>query len=71
MVNSEKLKERARELGIRQKEIAVAIGVKQPTANQKINNVRPMTVEEAEIIAAILHINDSEFADYFFSREVA
>lgn len=71
MVNSKKLKERASELGIRQLDIAKALGVRQSTVNQKINNVRPMSLREAEIMAEILRIGNEEFAEYFFSQGVA
>lgn len=71
MVNSQKIKDRAKSLGIRQKMIADHLGLKQATVNQKINNVRPMYLEEAEKIAELLHIDDSEFGVYFFAREVA
>ena len=71
MVNSKALKKKAKELGIRQREIAEALGIKQATVNQKINNVRPMTLEEAEKIADLLKIEDDMFRTYFFATEVA
>lgn len=71
MVNSKKLKDRAKQLGLRQKDIAAALGLRQSSVNQKINNVRPMMLDEAEILASVLKIDDGEFAAYFFSREVA
>ena len=71
MVNSKKLKDRAKQLGLRQKDIAAALGLRHSSVNQKINNVRPMMLDEAEILASVLKIDDGEFAAYFFSREVA
>jgi len=71
MVNSKMLKDRARSLGIRQRDIAAALGLKQSSVNQKINNVRPMMLDEAETIAALLNISNEEFAAYFFAKEVA
>ncbi len=71
MVNSTKIKGRAKAMGIRQKDIAEALGLQQSTVNQKINNVRPMLLDEAEVIASLLNISDDEFATYFFSRGVA
>lgn len=71
MINSNKLKQRAKSLGIRQIDIADALGLKQSTVNQKINNVRPMSLDEAEIIAALLKISNEDFAHYFFAAEVA
>lgn len=66
MVNSQKLKDRAKTLGIRQKDIADALGIKGPTVSQKLGNVRPMTLQEAEGIASLLKIPSEEFAAYFF-----
>lgn len=71
MINSKKIKERAAELGLRQMDIAKALGIQQSTASQKINNVRPMSLKEAEIMADILQIGDAEFSAYFFSSVVA
>lgn len=70
MVNSEKIKARAKQFGVRKRDLANAMGVKQSTASQKINNVRPMSLNEAEIIARALKISDVEFASYFFSGDM-
>lgn len=67
MVNSRMIKERAKSLGVRQRDIAEKLGLKEPTVNQKINNVRPMGLDEAEKIAELLEINNSDFASYFFA----
>lgn len=66
MVISAVLKARAKLMGIRQANIARALGIKQPTVNQKLNNIRPMGVREAEQIARILGISNETFAFYFF-----
>lgn len=71
MVNATLIKEKAKSMGLRQRNIADALGIKQSTVNQKINNVRPMLLDEAEKIASLLNISDDEFAKYFFNSEVA
>lgn len=71
MINSQKLKDRAKSLGVRQNAIAEYLGLKQSSVNLKINNVRPMYLGEAEKIAELLQISDSDFGEYFFTREVA
>lgn len=71
MVNSNKIKGRMRELGLTQLDVANALGVKQSTANQKINNIRPFDLEEAEKLSALLNISPDEFGDYFFAANVA
>ncbi len=50
MVNSLKLKSRLVEIGITQNELAKNLGLSAPTISQKINNLRPMNLEEAEKI---------------------
>ena len=67
MVNSRKIKGRLVELGLTQKDVAEKIGVAQPTVNQKINNIRPMDLQEAEAIADLLNISPREFVEYFFT----
>ena len=58
-------------MGVRQKDIADALGLKQSSVNLKMNNQRPMMLDEAEKIAAMLGISDDMFASYFFSNGVA
>lgn len=67
MVNSVALKKRAKELRIRQSDIARRLNLRQSTVNQKINNRRPMMLHEAEVIADMLSISDESFGFYFFA----
>jgi len=67
MLNSQKIKGRMAELGLNQKDVAKALGISQPTANQKLNRVRPMDLEEAEKLAELLKLDDSQFGVYFFA----
>lgn len=69
LINTNKIKGRMAELQITQKDIANSLGLAQPTVNQKINNVRPMDLNEAEKLSDLLHINSEDFATYFFYRE--
>ncbi len=55
-------------MGITQKDVSIALGLAQPTINQKINNIRPMDLDEAEKLADLLKIPSAEFATYFFSK---
>lgn len=66
MINTNKIKGRMAELELTQKDVSEALGIAQPTANQKINNIRPMDLEEAEKLSILLHISSAEFATYFF-----
>ena len=71
MVNSNKIKGRITEVGKNQEVCAVIMGISYAALNQKINNVRPMRLEEAEKLSEILEISDSEFSAYFFAPKVA
>lgn len=71
MINTKKVKLRMAELNLTQKEVAVYLKVAQPTINQKINNIRPMCLEEADKLAELLKLSDLEYAEYFFGKEIA
>lgn len=68
MINTNKIKGRMKELEITQADVAKALNIAPPTANQKINNVRPFDLEEAEKLANLLAIESGEFGKYFFAR---
>lgn len=65
-MNSKKIKGRMAECGVTQKELAEAIGLAPATISQKINGIRPLYLNEAEKIAQVLMIKESEFGSYFF-----
>lgn len=71
MVNTNKLKGRIVELGYKQSDVASYLNIAQPTLNQKINNIRPMDLDEAERLATFLKISDEEFPEFFLYRPVA
>ena len=68
MPNSMRIKARLDELNMTQADLAAVISVAVPTMCQKINNIRPLSLDEAEAIAKALKIRDEEFGAYFFSR---
>ena len=68
MPNTEKIKERMSELGITQSELARYINIATPTMCQKINNIRPLSLKEAEEVAKVLKIDDRDFGTYFFTK---
>ena len=71
MPNAQMIKDRMRERGLTQKDVAADLGIAAPTVSQKINGVRPMDLDEARKIAALLGIESGEFGEYFFTIEVA
>ena len=68
MPNSEKIKERMALLNITQAELAQYLGIATPTMCQKINNLRPFTLDEAERVAEKLEIKNKDFGTYFFHQ---
>lgn len=71
MVNTRKINAKLIELGLTQANLAEKLGLATCTVNQKLNNIRPLKLSEADIIAKMLKINDSEFRDYFFAEPLA
>lgn len=67
MINTLKIKSRMVECGLTQKDVAKAIGIATPTVSQKLNNVRPMNLNEADILAKLLKINTGKYGEYFFN----
>lgn len=67
MLNTNKIKGRMRELGIVQKDVAEALNIQPPTASQKINGIRPMSLDEAKELALLLKIDPADFGAYFFA----
>lgn len=68
MLNTNKIKGRMAELNLTQADVAKALNIATPTANQKINNIRPLDIEEAEVLAGLLNIDSGEFGTYFFAH---
>lgn len=66
MVNTNKLKGRIREMNKTQKDCATELGIKTPTFNQKINNIRPFSLVEAQKLRDMLNLRGDQFAEYFF-----
>lgn len=66
MINAKKLKQRMRERSVTQIELAKKIGLSKTALCQKINNIRPMMLTEAEEIATTLDISNCQFSGYFF-----
>ncbi len=66
MINSNKIKGRMRELNLTQNDVAKTLDIAPATANQKINNVRAMSLDEANAVAKLLNITPDDFGSYFF-----
>lgn len=68
MINANKIKIKMLEKEMTQKDLAVLMGMAQSTLSQKINNIRPMDLNEAENMSELLDIPQEEFALYFFCK---
>lgn len=68
MINTNKLKGRMREKGITQADVAKYLELAQPTVNQKLNNLRSLSLEEAHKLAQLLEISSDDFPNYFFEN---
>lgn len=71
MVNTKLLKDRMKEVGVSQEDVAAELSLARPTVSQKLRNVRPMFLDEAEKLSGILGIASDEFGTYFFAEGVA
>nr|DAF37416.1 MAG TPA: Protein of unknown function (DUF739) [Caudoviricetes sp.] len=71
MVNTQAVLTRMKELNITQKTIANLWGCAQCTVSLKLGNKRPLLLDEAMKLQALLQIGDTEFCSYFLSPEVA
>lgn len=68
MPNTELLKKKMKQMHITQAQLAQKLGLAVPTVCQKINNNRPFSLDEAEIVATVLQIKDKDFSAYFFNK---
>ena len=59
-----------KELEITQADVAKYLKIAQPTANQKINNIRPFFLDEAEKLCDLLKIEVGEFGEYFLYNKL-
>lgn len=70
-MNTEMIKDRLSRLGLTQEDLAKTLGIATCTMNQKLNNIRPLKLDEADKIGSMLNLSDEEFRAYFFAEPVA
>ena len=70
MINSNKVKGRLVELGLTQKDVQSVWKCALPTVSQKINSVRPINLEEADLLADLLKLNEEEYYEFFFGNKL-
>lgn len=59
------------QMGVRQRDVAKAWNCAQSTVSLKLNNKRPLLLDEARTLQLLLRIEDKEFCSYFLSAGVA
>lgn len=69
LIDKKKVKARMAILGLVQKDIAKSDvwNCSIPTVSQKLNHVRPITLDEADSLARLLRLNDREYYEFFFT----
>lgn len=67
MINTDLIKKRINACGLTQEDCARQLGIATPTFNQKINNIRPLDLKQADELSALLKIGDDEFRSFFLT----
>lgn len=68
MINTKKFKSKMVENGYTYQSLAPKVKLTGYTLGQKVSNKKKMTLEEANICAEILGVNDFEFKDIFLQN---
>ena len=71
MINTAKIKGRMAELELTQSDVAKVLELAPSTVSQKLNNVRALSLDEAEELSTLLNIDVGDFGKFFFTRPVA
>ena len=70
MVDTNAVILRMTEMGIKQRDVAQAWSCAQSTVSLKLNNKRPLMLDEARILQILLKISDEEFCSYFYQAKL-
>lgn len=72
-MNANKIRGRMAEMKLTQKDIAQKSvwNCALPTVSQKLNGVRPMSLDEANSLAELLKLSEREYYEFFFGRTIA
>lgn len=66
MINTNLVKERMSKLSLTQEEVAKRIEISRPIFNLKLNNKRPMKLEEVKRLSEVLELDGDQLQSYFF-----
>nr|WP_315531090.1 helix-turn-helix transcriptional regulator [Dialister invisus]DAO04557.1 MAG TPA: Regulatory protein [Caudoviricetes sp.] len=70
-MNAKKIKARMIIMGLTQKNIAEVWGCATATVSQKLTGYRPISLNEANLLAEKLNLTDKEYYEYFFATNIA
>ena len=70
-MNAKKIKARMIIMGLTQKNIAEVWGCATATVSQKLTGYRPISLNEANLLAEKLNLTDKEYYEYFFATNTA
>ncbi len=71
MVDTKRIKARMVLMGIKNKDVASAWKRSIGVTSQKLNKTRPISLEEADILAKLLNLDQKEYYEYFFAGKIA
>lgn len=71
MVDSKKIRARMVEMGLHNRDIAETWNCAMSTASQKLNGVRPISLDEANGLARLLKLSEAEYYYFLFAPEIA
>lgn len=71
MINTAKIRGRMAELELTQSDVAKVLELAPSTVSQKLNNIRALSLDEAEELSTLLNIDVGDFGKFFFTRPVA
>lgn len=67
MLNVNQVRLRMFERGLTAKDVADTLNLSLSVASQKLNGIRPLNLDEAELLAELLEVEDQAFHTYFFA----
>ena len=72
-MNANKIRGRMAEMKLTQKDIAQKSvwDCALPTVSQKLNGIRPMSLDEANALAELLRLDEKEYYEFFFGKIIA
>lgn len=73
MLNTKKIKARMVEMGLTQKDLAGSdcLNCSETSVSQKLNRIRPLTIEEADALGRKLQLSARQYYEIFFESEIA